>query len=101
MRNGTSSGNEQKGGPVREIVMVRREGNGCENIKEKGEALLWAVFDKLPGATHPPCLHSYFWDLLLAPGMSHPGMGGAQEIKWKNLLRPSLGASKVLTASFY
>ena len=64
-------------------------------------ALLWAVFDKLPGATHPPCLHSYFRDLLLAPGMSHPGMGGAQEIKWKNLLRPSLGASKVLTASFY
>ena len=36
MRKGTSSGNEQKGGLVREIVMVRREGNGCETIKGKG-----------------------------------------------------------------
>ena len=60
-------------------------------------ALLWAVFDKLPGATHS--LNSYFWDLLLALSMSCPGMGGTQDIKWKNLLRPSLGASKLLTAS--
>ena len=60
-------------------------------------ALLWAVFDKLPAATHS--LNSYFWDLLLALGMSCPGMGGTQEIKRKNLLRPSLGASKLLTAS--
>ena len=64
-------------------------------------ALLWAVFDKLPGATYLPRLNSYFWDLLLTLGMLHPGMGGTQERKRKNLLRPSLGASKLLTASFY
>ena len=39
-------------------------------------ALLWAVFDKLPVATHS--LNSYFWDLLLAMGMSCPGMGGTK-----------------------